>query len=341
MAGRWHRGRVLRCPACGRDVPEVLGAESQECPHCGEAILAARQESARVDATAGAVAALRVARKAYGAALLLWVPALVVDVAASMGISYYQASHGIPEDLAGITDAQRLAFVGVGAPILLATLLLKLMLFAPTAGLVIDRMDPRREAGSALAFAARAVFGTLTLALILLVLYLGGVVLALVGLVVFYHWFQFAPAAFADRAKGVGDALSASRRFAQERRAFGFTALSFFALLLAIILDLVINAAGTRVLDLVLPASWSDAIVGSLALWLVTPFLAILPAAYWTLATRAKPTDVSAPIEPDAPASARFRTTKCPQCGALIPYTATGAPVDVACPVCGRAGKVL
>lgn len=325
-------------------MPEVLGADTQECPHCGAEVAsstsAVPEPRTMVDAAAGAAAALRVARTSYLAALLLWIPALVVDVAASLGISYYQSSHGIPPDVAAIDDAQRLELLGVGVPLLALTFLLKLALFAPTAGLVLDRMGVTRE-GSALASAARRVLAILALGAILLLLYVVGTLLALVGLIVLYHWFQFAPAAFADRRGGVTDALGASRRFAQERRAYGFTALSFFALFAAIVLDLVLNAGGNMLMRALLPQDWSDAIVGSVALWLVTPFLAILPAAYWGLATRAPAPPAAPDAEAPAPAPRALATTKCPQCATLIPYTPTGAPVDVTCPVCGRKGKVL
>ena len=66
MAGPRHRAPVLRCPECGRDVPEVLGAAEQECPHCGAEVLAPEAERSGtgvVDAAGAAAEAFRFARR--------------------------------------------------------------------------------------------------------------------------------------------------------------------------------------------------------------------------------------------------------------------------------------
>jgi hypothetical protein len=337
---------VLRCPDCGRDVPEVLGAQTQECPHCGAEVaiheaMGAADGSGVVDAAGAAAEAFRFARRHYGAVLLLWVPALVVDVAATLAISYYQSSHGLPQDVATATLAQQLALLGIALPLLFLTFVLKLALFAPVGGHVLDRTGATPPGRSALAATVRSPLRLLALGLVLALLCTAGFFLLLVGLLVFYHWFQFAPVALADRQKGIGDAFDASRRFAKERRALGFTALSFFVLLGVVAADQVLEWGGGRALAaLGLTGPWPEAIVGGVALWLVTPIMAILPAAYWALATRAPAQPAPAASGAATPALA-FRTTKCPQCGTLIPYAATGAPVDVECPVCQRKGRVL
>ncbi len=347
MAGPRHRGRVLRCPDCGRDVPEVLGADAQECPHCGAEVLALgpapRAEGAGlVDAAGAAAEAFRFARRHYGGVLLLWVPALVVDVAAALGVGYYEASHPIPAAGDPGAQAAALSYLGVALPSFLLLVALNLALFAPTGGYVLDRTGVTPPGKSALAAAARAPLLLLALGLVLTLVYLGGALLALVGLLVFYHWFQFAPVALAHRRKGLGDAFEASRRFARERRVFGFTALSFFALLAAFLAQVLLSAGADALLRLLHAQNlWTEAVAGWAPAWLVTPFLAILPAAYWSLAERAPAQAATPAAAPEAAPSGGFRTTKCPQCGTLVPYVATGAPVDVECPVCGRKGRVL
>lgn len=298
------------------------------------------QRQASLDATAAAAEAFRFASRRYGGALLLWVPALVVDVAAALGISYYESSHGFPADIGQFTQAQQLAWLGVAAPLLFLTLALKLALFAPVGGYVLDRSGATPPGRSALAAMARAPLLLLALGLVLGLLYTAGVLLLLVGLLVFYHWFQFAPVALADRQKGLGDAFEASRRFARERRVFGFTALSFFVLLAVFLAQTLLSLlAGAATGALGLHSAWVDALVSWVPVWLLTPFLAILPAAYWSLARRTPPPAPPSGPQPTAPPT--FRTTRCPQCGTLIPYRATGEPVDVECPVCGRKGRVL
>ncbi|MEA3199913.1 MAG: hypothetical protein QOE90_1341, partial [Thermoplasmata archaeon] len=281
--------------------------------------------------TAAAAEALRFARRHYGAALLLWVPALVVDVAGELALDAYDASHPAPVGLSA-----SLSYLGVALPVLLLISALNLALFAPTGALVLDRA---RGGRSALAAIVRSPLSLLALGLVLTLLYAGGALLALVGAVVFYHSHQFVPVALADRRRGLGDAFEASRRFARERRVLGFTALSVFAMLVAFVAQAALTIGGLALLTrLGLDGAWAGALVRWVPVWLVMPFLAILPAAYWALAERAPPAE---PSPQPSPAAERFRTTKCPRCGTLIPYEATGAPVDVACPSCGRRGRVL
>jgi DNA-directed RNA polymerase subunit RPC12/RpoP len=333
---------MMTCRQCGRAFPEVIGEDVQECPHCGEEMLSARlgPEDPRrpaVDAAGAAAAGFRFARRHYGGALLLWVPALVVDVGADLALAYYTSSHAIPEDPALLTTAQQLELLGVAIPVLLATLVLRLGLFGLTAAFVLDRM---RGAGTSLRDAARAPLRLLALGFTLMLTYVVGLLLVLVPFLVAFHWFQFAPAALADRRRGLADALNESRRFAREHRTFGFTALVLFVALGALLVDLALSrgiaagfaAAGAQ-------NDITAAFASAIPLWLVSPILAILPAAYWVRGTAA-PID-PAPAPETSAAAARFRTTKCPQCGTLVPYESTGAPVDVACPSCGRVGRAI
>lgn len=330
---------MLRCPECGRELPEVIGASSQQCPHCGHEWSpqdSASRRAAAPDPVGAAAAAFRFARRHYFAAMVLWIPAVVVDVAATVGVGSYEQAHGLT-DVARLTDAQRLDWLGVAAPLLLVTVVLKLGLFAAIGGLVLDREGPLR-ASSALAAVVRRPWRLVALGLVLTLAYLVGVLLALVGFLVLFHWFQYAPVALADRGKGLGDAFDASRRFARERRAFGFTALVLFVVLAAFVVDQLLELGVSGALHgFGLGNLWTDALVGAVALWIVTPIVAILPASYWAVAAHAPPVEAPA----SAPAPSAFRTTKCPQCGTLIPYTATGEPVDVECPSCGRKGRVL
>jgi hypothetical protein len=166
-----------------------------------------------------------------------------------------------------------------------------------------------------------------------------GLILLVVPFLVFFHWLMYAPAALAE-GRTVAQAVEASRAFARERKTAGFTALVLLvwaAVLLVrfFVLDAVF-ASGLDAVDV--PPSYADATADALAMWVLGPLVPLFPAAYWSLARRAP---LPAPTPAAAPHAERARTTKCPQCGALVPYAATGAPVDVTCPECGRRGRVL
>lgn len=328
---------MIRCPACGRDVPQVLGAAEQACPHCGhEFALDAAPDAAkpRADPVAALVHALRFAKRHYGWVLVLWIPALLLDVGATLAVGAYERAQGLDVDVAAMSDAQRLSWLGVAAPILLLTIVLKLALFAPVGALVLDRS---REGSRALRAIARMPVTLAALGLLLAVAYVVGALFALVGFVVLFHWYQYAPVALAQRRRGLGDAFEASRRFAKERRAQGFTALVLLVALAALLVGQGLEVG----VDALLAAqgwsnAWTGALAGGVAFWLVTPMIAILPASFWALAAHEAPARTKAPV-PRAASS----TTRCPQCAALIPYEPTGTPVDVACPQCGRKGRVL
>lgn len=340
MTGWPAAGRVRTCVACARAFPEVDGAPEQVCPHCGATMPtgAARPSgvasSGAVDPAGAAAHAFRFTRAHYGPLLMLWVPALVVDLAGSLALVGYQASQGL-DDLTTLSLAEQLAYLGLAFPILLAVYGVRLAVWSLTAAYVADH-----EGASGRLAALRARLpAALGLGALLALTYLSGLVLLVVPFVVFYHWFLFAPAAFATDAAGPGAALDASRRFARERRTLGFTALSLFVLGGVVLAWLILSSLALGLFGAV---GWSsaalDAVVMSLLAWLVAPIAGVLPASYYVLAQRA-PAPVA--VDPKAPPADRFRTTKCPGCGTLVPYTATGAPVEVACPVCGRTGKVL
>lgn len=328
---------MIDCPACGRAFPAVEGATEQTCPHCGHefgTFLKGDLPRPPADPAAAAAAGFRIFVKRYPSFLLLWLPVLLVDVAVELSLQAYGNRVGLPTDLAQVDAATALRYLGVGVPLYLAFYAVQLAFFAVIAAHVLDHAAG--EGGTATLRATLAKPGALLgLGLVLMLAYLGGLVLLIIGAVVFFHWYQFAPAALADRRRGVVDALQASRRFAKERRTFGFTALVLFVAFALAIVWAVLSAAGGAIFG---GAPLARILVGALASWLLTPLVAILPAAYWAIAQHAPPPD---PGAPQGPPAERFRTTKCPQCGTLVPYEASDGPVEVACPVCGRKGKVL
>ena len=332
--------RVRTCPSCQRTFPEVEGVDVQQCPHCGHEARTrapgAANTPAAVDPAGAAAHAFRFTGKRYVPLLLLWLPAGLVDLTGSLALVAYQVGASIPDDLTTLTLSQQMRFLGVALPIMVTVYAAKLAAWAGVAAYVGDSVDPR--GGHAAALRGRGL-QVMMLGFALALAYVAGLLLLVVPFLVFFHWFLFAPAALAEPGRSVGGALDASRRFAKERRTFGFTALVLFVLAGLFIAYLVLAVAFLSIADAFGGASeYVAAALQALAAWLVSPLASVLPASFYWLAKQA-PTE--RPVDPAAPLADRFRTTKCPGCGTLVPYTATGQPVEVTCPVCGRTGKVL
>lgn len=329
-------GRPITTRACARRVVEPFAP-------------------APVDPASAAAAGWRTFTRHYPSMLAAWAPVALVQGVASLALVAYVAATGFPLEEFRLGGPQpprdaMMRFLGVALPLLFVSSAASLVGWGLVARAVRRRLLPEAPEARLQWAALVALAAALTL------LYAAGLLLVLVGFLVLLHLYAFAPAAQVDRRLGPGEALEASRRFARDRRTHGFTALLVLAglglivasSLLASVLE---GAAGAAGLDRV----WAGAITGPVASWLVMPLLPALPAAYWCLAQRLpqEGAETAAPASsasgmPQAAASAgaarpaeRMRSTKCPQCGTLVPYTPTGRPVDVVCPTCGRAGRVL
>ena len=312
----------------------------QQCPHCGHEARTRAAETAgapaAVDPAGAAAHAFRFTGKRYLPLLLLWLPAGLVDLTGSLALAAYQVAAAIPEDLTTLTLSQQMRFLGVALPIMVTIYAAKLAAWTGVAAYVGDLVDPK--GGHVAALRGRGL-QIMMLGFALSLAYVAGLFLLIVPFLVFFHWFLFAPAALAEPGRSVGGALDASRRFAKERRTFGFTALVLFVLAGLFIAYIVLASVFLSVAEaLGMTSDYAAAALQALAAWLVAPLSSVLPASFYWLAKQA-PSE--RPVDPAAPLADRFRTTKCPGCGTLVPYTATGQPVDVTCPVCGRTGKVL
>lgn len=333
------------CPKCARVYPEVAGADLQKCPFCGHETFdplppaEARPAAQPIADPIGALAhAAAFARRRYPRLLAAWIPVVVLDLAVSLSLVAYQAATPGTEDLAHLTTDQALALLGVLAPLYFLDFIVTFAAWSWVARIVLrdGGASPQASAsprGPAIA-PALAVGALLSLALV------AGLVLAIIPALILFHMFLFAPAALASGA-GVGGSFDASRRFARERQTVGFTAL--MVLLAALFLAVAYGLGGLLRTGLA-AADIGSPIVGAVADvlpgWLLWPLLPLLPASYWRLA-RASPQGVPAQAPHARPAPGTRRVTKCPTCGTLIPYQPTGAPVDVACPECGTAGRVV
>ena len=332
-----------RCERCGRDFPAVLGADTQVCPHCGHeggarAVASAPAgEAPRADPAGAAAHAFRLFAARWPAFLAAWAPAALVGALAYAAVEAYAASAGLPADPFAMTTGERMRWLGIALPLLLVAQVVNLASWCLVAA---RAMDAERPGAEALRAALRRPGALLALGALLTTAYLVGLMLLVVPFLVFFHWFLHAPAALAQEpGRGVGGALEASRRFARERRTMGFTALVLFVGLGVFVAGVVLHSLAAAALAAAgLDHPLAIAALGPLAAWPLAPLLPLLPASFWLLAARAPE---AAPVRAGAPAAERFRTTKCPGCGTLVPYTATGQPVEVACPVCGRSGRVL
>ena len=357
------------CARCQREYPEVAGVDAQRCPHCAHeeptrapgptsaaAPMGAAPGTPPADAAGGLSFAMRLARERYPRLLLLWLPAFAVEAIGGALLLAYQLSLGLPttaEELQGAEPDKLMRFAGVAFPLFALTIVARVLAATAVAAEALDalRVDGgghlarlRRRMPSALGFALGVTLLALaipTVAALPFVVVFGGIgiVLMIIPLVVVFHLFLFAPAAQAHAAGGMAASIRESRRFARERRTFGFTLFVLLALVGASIVTAIVaylaslgaEAAGA-------PPLWADLAASSLLNWLLLPVVAAMPAGFYALARQAP---AERPVDASAPAAERFRTTKCPGCGTLVPYTATGQPVDVTCPVCGRTGKIL
>ena len=317
------------CPRCGRVFPEVRGAPEQACPSCGHVFpsdappagQAPPPAEARVDPVAALGLAARTAVRRYPALLLAWAPLVLVDFGVGLLVE-----RTLPADASALGVQAQLRLLGIVLPPLL------LLGAAEMAGWGLV---------SAAAFGrARDVLprlgALLLLGLLLTATFVAGFLLLVVPFFVFLHWFAYAPAALAE-GRTVGQAFEASRAFAKQRRAYGFTVLIVLAWLVAAGATFALAAALAPLLaGLGLGPAAVAALGGALAAWPFAPLVPLLPASYWRLASRA-PAAETAPKAAPGPRA----TTTCPKCGTLFPFERAGGPVDVTCPSCGNRGRVL
>lgn len=321
------------CAQCGRLFPEVGGAASQVCPHCGHEqadarspLPAASARASPADAVGALSAGARLFARRWGHLLLAWSPALVVDILVVATIGVAVRAMGI--DLSSnLTAGQAMQALGVALPPLLLSVAAKLFCWSLVARLTLDELAPGRRP----AFRARAG-GAFGLALLLTVVFAGGLLLLLVPFLFVFHWFLFAPAAYAD-GRSAGESMSASRVFAARHRTMGF---SVVVLVLAVTISLGKDFLGGRAGAALggeigaFVAAYLPAVLS----WLVSPLLAVLPAAFYALASEAEPVMAS-----EAPRVERVKLSKCPRCAALVPVPEDDALVE--CAVCGHKGRVL
>ncbi|MFA5862846.1 MAG: hypothetical protein WDA16_14230 [Candidatus Thermoplasmatota archaeon] len=334
------------CEQCGRSFAEVLGAPEQTCPQCGHAHNEAHGSFAApepVDPVSAARTALRLFGKHWGALMVLWLPVVLVTLCAQALVTAYDEAQGITPDLGAMSVAQSLQYLGVALPAALVATMVELGMWVVIAAFVLER-EGVASPGS-LRRVMRSPTKVLGLGMLLTLSFFVGLVLLVVPFFFFLHRFAYAPAAAAD-GNTVQGALAASSAFAKERRTLGFTALIVLVWIVLVIIGLVLSAPEQALFKLVgVPEAYAEAFAPVIASWPLAPFLPLLPASYWAIARKqpAAAAAVPAPAGAVVPTSAaeRFRTTKCPQCETLVPYTATGGPVDITCPVCGRQGRVL
>lgn len=322
---------MIECEGCGRLFPEVVGAPTQVCPHCEREMQTTLQSRAAsrgpipVDPVGAITLAARVARTEYLRFLLLFLPALALEIGIGFVLEAYASAEGLPTEVDAMSDGQRMQFLGVGVPLILLLYSVRMGLWTLVAARVLDVA----VGGKRLSRWRELVAPALLMGFVLTLTFAAGVLLLVVGFLVFLHWFMYAPAQLAAGASGVGVAFDRSRRFARDQRTAGFTAL--------------VALVGLAVL---VPYFMADTLGGTLAIvvpalinWVGGPLVPLLAASYVALALKAP----SRELAPASPPVVGRSTTRCPQCATPIAYTpsVSGGATDVVCPSCGRAGKVL
>lgn len=322
----------MECAHCGRLFPEVVGAPSQVCPHCGHEMDAAPSPAPEaatrpphVDPVGAMELAAKIGRKRYGRLLLIWLPALLVEIGVGIAIDAYTNAAGIPADVASLSTGQQMQLLGVALPLTILLYSVRLATWTFTAACTLDA-----ALGGSRLSGWRALLGPALLAGLVLTLVYSAGILLIVGTLVFLHWFLYAPAQLAAGAPTIGAAFDRSRRFARDHRTYGFTALIVLLGLVILVPYFVTDAYG----------GWVGIVVPALIAWIGGPIVPLLAASYVALSLQQTSAE-GAPTEEKLPTTRS--TAKCPQCGTLIPYTANpaGGPVEIVCPSCGQAGRVL
>lgn len=322
---------MMECEGCGRLFPEVVGAPTQVCPHCQREMATATQarSSTRgpipVDPVGAITLAARTGAREYPRLLLIWLPALLFELAAGVAILAYEGALGLPAD-GTATTGENMQLLGVATPLLFLFFTIRLATWSFVSKRVLEVVLGRPSPPSW----GKLVGPAFVSGFVLTLAYMAGALMLLVGYFIVLHWFAFVPT-FVARGARLSAAFDESRRFAREHSTFGFTAL--VAMLLVGIY------AGWYALSVVLDG-WIAEVAPALLLWITGPLVPLLAASYVALALKGSATRE----RPAATATSIVRaTTKCPHCATLIPYTpsTTGGATDVVCPSCGRAGKVL
>ncbi|HVM45700.1 MAG TPA: hypothetical protein VM582_07165, partial [Candidatus Thermoplasmatota archaeon] len=218
---------MMECARCGRLFPEVVGAPTQVCPHCEHEMATpapaadarAPASGAHVDPVGAIQLAARVARTDYWRLLLLWLPALALELLAAVAVAAYSSASGLP-DPARMSTGQQMQYLGVALPLLILFFTARLATWTFASARILDVALGGRRLASARRLLAPALAGGLVLTLA----YMVGAVFV-VGFFVLLHWFLYVPAYLAQGLR-VGAAFDRSRRFARERRTHGFSALA-------------------------------------------------------------------------------------------------------------------
>lgn len=339
------------CERCNRGYAEVLGASEQRCPHCGQAHTEPAASFAApepVDPVSAAKTAFRLFGRHWGKLMLLWLPVVLVTLLVQLGVTAYDEQQGISPDLAATNLTQSLRYLGVALPAALVASTVDLGMWVVIAAFVLEREGVAAE--GTLRRVMRSPGVILGMGVLLTLSFFVGIVLIILPFFFFLHRFAFAPAALAQGGR-VPEAFGASSAFARSRKSYGFTALMVLVWIALFLVETLLSAPEQALFRLIgVPKAYAEAIAPVFASWPLAPLLPLLPASYWAIAAAAAAAGAPAgaittttPTSTTTPgrAAERFRTTKCPQCATLVPYTATGEPVDITCPVCGRKGRVL
>ncbi|HWG91777.1 MAG TPA: hypothetical protein VNZ52_13085 [Candidatus Thermoplasmatota archaeon] len=336
---------MLTCPVCQGEVPEVLGAPEQRCPHCRAVLLASGGVATPVSAEeneplgpteADAAGALRqgfgVWLQNLGAFTAFWlVPALVTAATTLIGYAL-----GLGEITGDTGEDWR--FYAVSIPLGFLDFVTSLFFVGGVAGMVAEAKDrgyaslahgyrTLAQHGDRLFTMAVLVGGLMLLALalillpaayftygepttgvgILLLLFL--IVADIPGFLILY-WFLFAiPIAALHPEWPPGRAFRESRAFAQRNRTIGFT----FALVLLLIGTAVVSYLLTRTLNLGLQFSGGTGLPGPMLEALTAFVAALLASVLPVLISVHYLGSVAVPAAPPSPAEAMVAAAEAPE----------------------------
>lgn len=246
---------MFPCPRCGRDVPEVLGAAEQKCPHCGVVIGPARPRTGAL--LAGGLRDL-VARAPRWWGLFLG-PALAVDAAT---VAFALASPELGTFLTGCGASPARPGPAFYASVLGLVVAQLAAYFVGWALVASEHAGARRDR----AWWARVAAGSALLAVVFTL----GLLLAALPALVLFLLFLLAPAALGAGA-GPLAALDGARE-ASRRRPTGFAVACLLVALAAEGLLLAVSCVG---------GFWTSLALQGLVWWLLAPVVPVLTAHAW------------------------------------------------------------
>ncbi len=333
---------VITCPHCGIDVAPEGSPRAERSPaepevHPGREAREAARRARRLDSYEGLSLAFRAVGDHASAFMILGALNALIAFVLLFPLSFIPAVQRVTrfEEL-GIEVAMSDLLASLPFAVFEAFIDTAINLaFAGAAAVIVYRHARGKPVGLRDALQSFSVNGgtVLVTAIIMSAILLGGLVLLVIPLFIFLHWFLFAPAIAAIEGTSVSDALGDSRAFAQGNRTVAYM---FIVLGFVLGLNLVAGAVTNVISNVDVAIGLA---VGSAIHDFLNPIVGAVAAGLYVLhkeqqaqAARPRSATIARPMG--------AQTTRCPACGTDVLFHYKGEPVAISCPTCGKSATV-